>query len=307
MDRTKQARTYFLLIFTTVVWGFQPTCIKWLVAVWSPVTVTSVRHLIISLVLLAVAWRQSGSAIWPRGLKCWLGVIGMGFTGITLNNVLQFTGLEETTVTNCTLIAATSPALTAAFAAVFIRERLSLLSWFGIVVSFGGVLAVVSHGSWEVVRQIDFNRGDLFCFASQMAWILYSFIGLRVMKRLTAAAATGWAGLTGAGMTWGYGLAAGDFQVTALALQPMLSFLYTIVLGGILAMLFWNIGVREAGPSLSSIFLNIMPVVGMMAGYFCFDDEIGAVQLGGALAICSGVYLTTHSEQAVHMVHHVFR
>ena len=62
-----------------------------------------------------------------------------------------------------------------------------------------------------------------------------------------------------------------------------------------MAMLFWNLGVRRVGPSVTSIFQNVTPVVGMIGGMLLFAEQIGALQLLGAAAIFSGVYLTTHS------------
>ena len=295
MDPHHKQQTYFLLIATTVIWGVQPLCIKWVLAAWSPVTITAMRYLLIGSILLAMV-RAGGRRVRPRGREWWY-LLGMGLTGIMINNVLQFTGLQLSTVTNCTLISAASPAITALMAAVFIRERLNLAAWLGILISFVGALLVVSGGSWQAVLRLDFNPGDMLFLISQVAWTVYSLLGLRVMGELSAAAATGWAGLFGALLTLLYGSVTGSFQLAEMSWGLWMAFLYTVVFGGVMAMLFWNIGVRDIGPSLTSIFQNITPVVGMAGGLLLFAEDIGLVQLGGALAIFLGVYLTTHSDQ----------
>lgn len=279
-----------------MAWGIQPLCIKWLLAEWSPVTITAMRYLMISVILFGLIATRHEKSVLPHG-KSWLYLILMGFFGILINNVVQFTGLTESTITNCTLIAATSPALTAFFAAFLIHERLSLLSWFGIVISFSGALAVISHGSLQAVLNINFNHGDVLFFISQIAWTFYSIIGLKVMQKMSAICATAWAGLLGGIMTGGYGFYVGQLHIAPLTMLPLFSFLYMVIIGGVLAMLFWNTGIKVAGPSLTSIFQNITPVVGMIGGALAFNEPIGAVQIFGALAIFSGVYLTTHSHQ----------
>ena len=250
MTDQERRRTYALLILTTVIWGIQPLCIKWLVTAWSPVTITAMRYFIIGPVLILIACSRGEHWLPPKSL--WIPLIGMGVTGIGFNNVMQFTGLQYSTVTNCTLIAAASPAITAFFAAILIRERLSLLSWFGILISFIGALLVVSHGSWEVVSH------------------------LAIVVSL-------------------YGLVTNDFH--PVNMEPALwgAYAYAVIFGGIMAMLFWNIGVKHAGPSLTSIFQNITPVVGMIGGVLMFNEVVGALQLIGAASIFIGVYLTTHS------------
>ncbi|WP_432645941.1 DMT family transporter [Mitsuokella sp.] len=293
MDEATKRKTYFLLAATTIIWGIQPLCIKWLVAVWSPVTITAMRYYLIGTTLLALSFYRGEKLLPPR--SCLLGLFLMGVTGIGLNNVMQFTGLGISTVTNCTLIAAASPAITAFLAAIFVRERLSLLAWGGIVLSFAGALIVISHGSLEVMRTLSFNEGDILFLLAQVAWTTYSLIALKIMRRMSALQTTGWAGIFGAFIVTGYGLITGQFAPVMLSTSLWLAFFYTVVFGGVMAMLFWNIGVHNAGASVTSIFQNITPVVGMIGGVLCFGEVIGFKELAGAAAIFAGVYLTTHS------------
>lgn len=292
MDEATKRKTYFLLAATTIIWGIQPLCIKWLVAVWSPVTITAMRYYLIGTTLLALSVYRGEKLLPPR--SCILGLFLMGVTGIGLNNVMQFTGLGISTVTNCTLIAAASPAITAFLAAIFVRERLSLLAWGGIVLSFAGALIVISHGSFEVMRTLSFNEGDILFLLAQVAWTTYSLIALKIMRHMSALQTTGWAGIFGAFIVTGYGLITGQFAPVMLSTSLWLSFFYTVIFGGVMAMLFWNIGVHNAGASVTSVFQNITPVVGMIGGVLCFGEVIGFKEIAGAAAIFAGVYLTTH-------------
>lgn len=294
MDSDVKKETYLLLIFTTIVWGIQPLCIKLLIADWSPVTITCARYVLISGILFLLMYLRKDNGIKPPR-SCWLSLAAMGVTGIFINNVMQFTGLQYSTVTNCTLIAATSPAITAFVAALFIKERLNLLAWFGIVISFIGALSIVSHGSLDMIMKIDFNKGDILFFGCQIFWTIYSLIALRVMQKMSAMAATAWAGILGAICTACYGLGTGELTPVFLPMLSWAAYFYTVVLGGVMAMLFWNIGVKNAGPSITSIFQNITPIVGMLGGVLIFNEVVGIDECSGALAILGGVYLTTHS------------
>ena len=295
-DTAAKRRMYFLLALTAVIWGIQPLCIKWLVAEWSPVTISAMRYIFISAGLIAIAGRR-GEALLPPPHTL-PALLAMGVTGILMNGCMQFTGLQHSTVTNCTLIAAASPAITAFFAAVFLRERLNAIAWGGIAVSFLGALAVVSHGSVRVLIGFSFNYGDILFLLAQVAWTMYSILAVRVMQCISAALCTGWAGIFGALATILYGVLTDDFHPTALSAPLLAAFLYTVVFGGVMAMLFWNLGVRRVGPSVTSIFQNVTPVVGMIGGMLLFAEQIGMLQILGAAAIFGGVYLTTHSNFA---------
>ena len=284
--------TYFLLAATVIIWGIQPLCIKWLVEVWTPVTITAMRYYLIGTALILMASARGERWLPPK--ECLPALLAMAVTGIGLNNVMQFTGLQYSTVTNCTLIAAASPAITAFMAALFLRERLGALAWGGIFLSFAGAVAVVARGNLEVLARLDFNQGDVLFLLAQVAWTTYSLVGLRVMGRISAVLTTGWAGLLGALLVTAYGAVTGELQPVNLSTYLWLAFAYTVICGGVMAMLFWNIGVKKAGPSTTAIFQNITPLVGMLGGSLMFAEQVGTLEIIGTMGILGGVYITTH-------------
>ena len=297
-----QNQTYLLLSLATIFWGIQPLCIKILIASWTPASLTCLRYLLISLILFLIMYlRHEKKFIPPK--NCIIPLLLMGLTGIAINNVSQFTGLKYSTITNCTLIAATGPAVTAMLSAVFIRERLKLLQWIGIIISFIGVIFLITKGSWEILANFQFNPGDILFFTCQVVWAAYSIIGLRVMKHLSAIAVTAWSGLLGSIEVALFALCTGQLGYVNLDIAGWSSFVFVVLCGGVGSMLFWNIGVKNAGPSMAAIFSNLTPIFGMLCGAIFLSEEIGIMQISGALAIFVGVYITTHSEQLKMALH----
>ena len=291
-----QNQTYILLSLATIFWGIQPLCIKILIANWTPASLTCLRYLFISMILFFIMYlRHEKKFIPPK--NCIIPLLLMGLTGIATNNVSQFTGLKYSTITNCTLIAATGPAVTALLSAIFIRERLKLLQWIGIVISFVGVIFLITKGSWEILTNFKFNPGDILFFTCQIVWAAYSIIGLRVMKHLSAIAVTAWSGLLGSIEVALFALFTNQLGYVNLDISGWSSFAFVVLCGGVGSMLFWNIGVKNAGPSMAAIFSNLTPIFGMLCGAVFLSEEIGFMQISGALAIFIGVYITTHSEQ----------
>lgn len=283
-------KAYIVMILCAIFWGFQPVCIKWLSAVWSATTIAAVRYFAIALILFLVTFRTERH-FWPQKSEWWRLTL-MGLTGVTLNNILQFSGIPYTTVTNCTLISATTPAITAVAATIFLRERLSLKCWLGIIMAFGGVLVIVMHGKLQNLLTLTFGIGDVLCFLSQVAWAAYALLGVTVLNNRSALSTTAWAGAFGCLFTLIYGLITGTFALTPLDILPAISISYVILLGGLFCMVYWNVAVHEVGASHTAIFLNIMPVAGMISGAILFSEVIGPLQLGGAIIILSGIYLT---------------
>ena len=223
----------------------------------------------------------------------------MGLTGIGINNVAQFTGLQYSSITNCTLIAATGPAITALIATIFIHERLHFIQWIGIFISFIGVIFLITKGSIDVLLNFNFNPGDTLFFICQIVWALYSILGLKIMNYLSAIAVTAWSGLIGAIEVAIYAYFSGQLYYTPLDSLGYMSFAFVVICGGVGSMLFWNIGVKNAGPSIAAIFSNLTPIFGMICGAIFLKEDIGYIQLSGALFIFLGVYITTHSQKII--------
>ena len=63
--------------------------------------------------------------------------------------------------------------------------------------------------------------------------------------------------------------------------------------GGLIAMIFWNKGTGIVGPSQAAVFMNIMPLVGIICGVLFLDEQLLISQAIGGVLILGGVYLTT--------------
>lgn len=295
MLQTNNRRFYGLLALTAAVWGLQPLFIKLVVAELTPTTLTAVRYALITLAFFIIIFLRGAPAL-PRR-DCLLPLICMGLTGVAFNNIAQFSGLQYSSVGNATLIASTTPASTALLAAVFLREKLMPIEWLGIVCSLLGTIFLVSHGSLDMILSLSFNRGDLLFFACQQGWAIYSLIGVRVMTRLSALTATTWAGVFGVGWTVLYGAVSGELRLVSASATCWLALGYVIFLGGIFAMLAWNLSLKAVGAGRAAIFLNIMPLAGVSAGVLVLDEPFVWQQCFGALGMLAGIYILTHSRQ----------
>jgi drug/metabolite transporter (DMT)-like permease len=60
----------------------------------------------------------------------------------------------------------------------------------------------------------------------------------------------------------------------------------------VVAYLFWYRGVRILGPTRTAMFSNLQPIVALVVAYFVLAESPSAPQLGGAVAIMSGLLLS---------------
>lgn len=279
--QTNKLTASALLICTCVIWGIQPMFAKFVVREMSPIPMVSIRYTIVALTLFAMlAWR--GEKLLPPR-RTWPALFTMGILGVCIN-----------TVTNFTIIATLTPIVTALLSFVLIHERLHRLQWLGICSSLCGALYLLSNGSLAAILTLSFNIGDVLFFTSQVAWALYSIIVVRIIDDVSPFAIVAWSGLLGSLTTAAGAAYFGHFELPSL-LSPLAlgSYLFVIFAGGLIAMIFWNKGTGIVGPSQAAVFMNIMPLVGIVCGVLFLDEQLLISQAIGGVLILGGVYLTT--------------
>lgn len=293
-----QHKAYSFLIIACLLWGFQPVTIKIVTQEMNILTVIPLRFLFVSLILFVIM-KITGEKNFLPPQKCLLSLCLMGFFGITVSNGVQFTGLQYSSVGNMTLISTTAPVITVILARIFLNEKLNLVQIIGIIISFLGTLYLISKGNLTTFTQLNFNKGDIFFFIGEVAWVIYILLSIPILKKISVLSATAWSGLFGAILTAIFAHFTVGFYIVPLSTLALYSLLFIILGGGIAAMLCWNLGTKKVGASNSAIFLNLLPVVGIISAYFTLNEPITMQKIISGIFIIFGVYITTHSHKFI--------
>lgn len=282
-----------MVLAACVIWGAQPMFVTFVVREFDPIPLVSIRYFTVGVLMLAFLAYSGEKLLPPR--KAWLPLFLMGVFSVGGNNVSQFTGLRYSTVANLTIIASLTPAVTALLSLVLLQERLHKVQWFGIVTSIIGAVYLISKGSLATIVNLSFNFGDILFVVSMVAWALYTILVAYVSKYVSAYSAVAWAGLLGSLTTAAYSVATGQFALPYdLSLLAWGSYFYVIFIGSIVGMICWNKGIRIVGPSQGAVFMNLMPLVGIICGILFLHEKFYPSEAVGGILIIAGVYLTTH-------------
>ena len=151
---------------------------------------------------------------------------------------------------------------------------------------------MIAQGDPAALLALRFAPGDLWLLAGVILWAGYSVLLRRRpedLPPLTLLAATVAIALVLLLPLYGLELAAGArLQVTAASLA---SLAYVALFPSVLAYVFWNRGVREAGAARAGITLQLMPVFGALLAVVFLGERLAAYHwLGGAL-VMSGILL----------------
>ena len=290
---------YIKLVMTMFFWGGTFVAGKWAVGEAPPFFVAFLRFAIASLVLWAlVAWRGRGSDETfrlPEGGAQWAGLFSLGLTGVFLYNFVFLTGLSWTSATNGSLIVAFNPLLTAVLSAWWLKERVHPVQAGGFLLALLGVGVVITRGSITVIRSLSFNPGDLLMLGAPVAWALYTIAGKRVLRCFSPLVATAYASLFGTLLLLPAAALEGSLLsgVHRLTVYGWISVLQLALLGTVVGFVWWYEGVEMLGASRAAVFVNLVPVFGVLLSALILSESLVVSQLAGGILVVLGVAIGT--------------
>jgi drug/metabolite transporter (DMT)-like permease len=276
-----------LMLLTMLIWGINITCVKVATYVISPLGFGLLRYSIASIVLLAILRRQEGSLRVRRADIGWLAAGGA--CGFGLNQVAFLLGIHLISASLAAIILATAPLITAVLAAIWAREPVQPRTVLALVISFGGVLAVIAgagtelHVSW---------LGGLLILGAATTLALSAILAKRPLSRYSSLRVTTWMALFGCLVLLPTGVPA-LIATPWSSVTPVIAAAATFtVLGStVLGNLGWNYAIQHLGAARTSMYTYLQPVVGVIVAVLLLGERLSPVQMLGGLIVLLGLVL----------------
>lgn len=280
-------KTELLLVAMAAIWGVNFSVVKFGTQVMPPLAFNALRMTIGCAVLLGVSYARPGRH--TTAADRWR-LMALGVLGHCVYQILFINGIALTRAGTASLVVAASPAMVALVARAFGHEKLPLRAVAGIALSIAGVFLVL--GGTIAADGRSHLVGDLLILAAVVAWAFYTTGLLPLTKRVDSVQLAAWT------------LVGGVIPLVLLALPSLWRLAWgditlltwgAIGYAGILAMvvayLFWYRGVRDIGPTRTSMFANLQPVVAVIVAWIALGEVPTLFQGAGAATVLGGLYL----------------
>lgn len=129
------------------LWGLAFPLIQIGLEDFSPIVLGFLRFSFAAVVVAAMLFmRYRPAEILATLRREWLPLLALGLLYVTIPNALQNMGLEHGTSSVASVIQSSSPVMTLVFAAVLLKERMTLAKGVGTVFAMGGTVMLVANG-----------------------------------------------------------------------------------------------------------------------------------------------------------------
>jgi drug/metabolite transporter (DMT)-like permease len=282
--------TYVKLLGVAFFWGGTFVAGRSLAGQVPPVAAAFLRFAFAALILLAVVWRRES---FPRlNVRQFLVIVSLGATGVMAYNLFFFKGLSFIGAGRASLIIALNPVFIALTSTLIHKESLPKRRAAGMLLSITGAIIVITRGAPLSILHGGIGYGELLIFGCVLSWTLYSVIGKTAMRGLSPLVAVCYSSLAGALMLFLLALTQGQLA-TIFSYPPAawLALLYLGLFGTVIGFLWYFQAIARIGPSRAAVFINFVPVNGVLLSTLILDEPLTLSLLtGGVLVIC-GSYL----------------
>jgi drug/metabolite transporter (DMT)-like permease len=282
-------------LFYIVLWGSAFIATKVGVTHSPPLTLLATRFLVAALLMAGLVWVLRLPL--PQGWRAWgrIAVFGLLNSGLYLG--FNYEALRHLSAGMGSIIAATNPLLLTLVAPFFLRERLTWLRVFGLLLGFGGVVFVMGarlNDAGQLDTPLGMLLASLAIICLVAATILYKRYPPHEHAFVVNAVQLGAAGLA--------------LVVPALLFEqpqqaqidaPLIwSFLYLVLVISIGASLLWFWLLKRGEASVVSSYYFLTPIAGIALAALLLHEPFGLRDALGLVAVASGIALINRPSRA---------
>jgi len=268
------------MLFTVTVWGISFINTKILLREIPPTTIALIRFIIASLLLWALCARlEPGKRIQKKDLPL---MVLAGVFGITLYFYFENTGINLTTAVNAALIVTFVPLITICLDVLFFHGRASFLKIAGVGIAIMGTYFSITANGQISLTSTNF-KGNLFMVGAMLVWAFYTLINKLLQKRYSGLAMTTYQTIFGTAFLFPLALLERK-EWRMFSLESFWHILFLAVCCSVVAYIFYLYALKHLDVAVTTIYLNLVPVVGVAGGYLFLHESVLPIQLlGGAL------------------------
>lgn len=285
---------YLCLILATLFWGGNYIFGKMLSREVDPIVLTYLRWFPAALILLILFAKRTLPFL-PIIKKTWKILTALSLLGIVIFPLFLYQGLQSTTALNASIYLAVVPIVVLLLNRLAFGDPIRPLMLAGAVISFIGVLCLLSQGNPQKLLQFNVNKGDLWAIGSSLSWAAYCcIIRLRpatmpnsVMLTVLVAIAM----LCFSPVFLWKALSASEPIFSQMTSTHWAMIGYLIIFPSILSYAFWNYGMTLVGGAKGAVFTNVTPLFAALLGISVLGESLYEYHLISGVLIVLGLVM----------------
>ena len=217
----------------------------------------------------------------------------LGITSITIFNSIVYYSLHYTQVISGVLMISTIPVWIIFISSILKIEKTNIFQIIGVGLSLLGVIFIITKADLNLIKNLDFNKGDLTMVVAMFSWAIYSALLKKKTYKISQITLLQVVIITGLIFLIPiYIIEMNLGNVIKLDKPFLLTLTYVVLFPGLASFFFWIKGIALIGANRAGAFLHLMPIFGAIMAMVIFKEKFMFYHILGAIFIISGITLS---------------
>ena len=284
-----KGKPHIALVLSMIFWSFSFVWFKIANRHYDPITIVFIRLCIAAALLSAWLW------------------ITHGFTGVKKSDRKYFLllavfepflyflgesfGLTYVSSTVGSVIISTIPVFAVIFAWIFYREKLKLINYIGVIVSFAGVMIFITSGSGALSMNI---KGLALLLLAVVSAVGYNMVLHRLASKYNPVSIVNIQNVIGIILFLPIFLIT-DFKkliATGIVAESFTSIVLLAIFASSGAFVLFAYSVRHVGIARANVFTNLIPVFTAVFAFLLIGDRLTLQNAAGMAIVIVGLFLS---------------
>ncbi len=271
-----------------IIWGFSFVWSKSLLQVLSPPALISTRYLLAAFfsVLFLLINKKNFIIKW----KHFPLLVVLAFLEPFIYSLCEIYGIELTSSGIAAIIISTIPITITIANFFYLKEKLSPLNLFGILISFAGIGIVIIDKSFRLYASYS---GIFFLLGSVIAATIAGFLLKKLTETYSIPTIISYQNIISAFLFVPFLIYfLPEIKIVHLNFEKIFSLLSLAILASIVAFSLYTYGITQIGLTKTMVFTNLIPVFTVIIAYFYFKEIVTFQKAIGMVIVIAGLFLS---------------
>lgn len=288
INNSHKLRFVWKPLLAVLFWGASFIATKIALQELNPLVIVFIRQLLgISLLSSVVFYKRKSFVVTSKDFR-WILLL----SSIAVFHLwIQVTGLQYTTASNTGWIVGITPVFMVLLGLFFFKEKITATQISGIIISFVGLVVLISKGDPSSIDLIS-NKGDFLVLVSSFTWSAYSLIGKKITLNFSPILTILFLFIIMSVIVAPFSINEDNIRsVLRLSLEGWISILFLGLLCSGIAYVLWAQALSEMASSKVGAFLYIEPFVTVFTASIFLNEQITLLTFVSGIIIILGVVL----------------
>jgi drug/metabolite transporter (DMT)-like permease len=286
---SQKLKVFIALFFAMMFWGFTFVWTNKVLVFYNPPTIITIRLIISSLLLILLnLWLKQ---IQKVSRKDFFRFVILSLFQPFLYFLGENYGLTLVSPTVTSVIISTIPLFSPVAAYFFLKEKISLMNFIGILISIVGVFLLILKKDFQLDAS---PLGIAFLMLAVFSAVVYSVLVVKLSAKYNVLTITTYQ--NSIGVLWFipvfFIVDFKEFISTGFILEPFINILKLAVFGSTVCYLLFIYGIKNLGITRANIFANSIPVFTAIFSYFILGEVLSLLNILGIGIVIFGLMLT---------------